>query len=87
MTADFSDVPAFGVLVTEVEVQPTDGATAGSAASATVTTRTFAPPIAVVLVLLAALLGLLVWRAYRRHQIADTIAEPVAPTEREPQHT
>ena len=75
-TEEFDDVPAFLLLVTEVEIVPDDGGT--SMTSVSRRTNTFAPPVLLLLGLLIALFGTLAWRAYRRHQQRDNDQYPPA---------
>ncbi len=78
LTENFDNVPAFGVAVTKVQLNPSSDGDAAVAAS-TQQSITFAPPIALLMFLLAGLFGLLAWRAYRRHQqraMAEGAAEP-----------
>ncbi len=89
LTEEFDSVPAFGVAVTKVQLDPTDDgdvAVSGSSQQSI----TFAPPIALLLLLLALLFGLLALRAYRRHQQRDAAVSPEvqedADAEREPEH-
>jgi hypothetical protein len=89
LTEEFDNVPAFGVAVTKVQLNPSsDGDVAVAASSQQ--TITFAPPIALLMFLLAILFGLLAWRAYRRHQqrsAAEFASEPESlEHEREPEH-
>jgi len=86
----FEDVPAFLVAVTDVTLDPTaDGEIAVE--SSTRGSITFAPPILLLLGLLAMLFGILAARAYRRHrdrsEASDHLAgEPAVDVEREPEH-
>lgn len=86
----FEDVPAFLVAVTEVTLDPTaDGEIAVE--SSTRNSITFAPPILLLLGLLALLFGLLAVRAYRRHRdrtdpLGESPGEPALDAEREPEH-
>ena len=64
--ASLDDVPAFGLAFTKVEVVPTGEGVEVETVSAS--SFTFAPPVAVLLGLLALLFGFLGVRAYRRHR-------------------
>ncbi len=68
VTAEVKDVPALFVAFTTIEVKPTGGGDVGKATASSGTDLTFAPPLALLLVLLSLLFGLLGWRAFRRHQ-------------------
>lgn len=67
VTATLEDVPALIVDTTTVEIVPVDPDAHGGVETARATDRTFAPPIATLLVLLVLLLGVMGWRRYRRH--------------------
>ena len=89
VTEEFDSVPAFGVAVTKVQLDPSaDGDVDVSASSQQ--SITLAPPLALLLFLLALLFGLLALRAYRRHQKLDGDEPSPAPesadAEREPEH-
>lgn len=90
----FDSLPALGVVRAEIRLEPTSE----GAAALDVSTRrstSFAPPITVLLVLLAALFGVLAWRAIRRHQDRAALADPSPPSigdvidvdAREPEHS
>jgi len=67
LTEEFDNVPALGVAVAKVQLDPQgDGDVAVSATSRQ--SISLALPISVLMVMLALLFGLLAWRAYRRHQ-------------------
>jgi hypothetical protein len=66
LAATLDDVPAFGLAFTKVEVVPTGEGVEVETVNAS--SFTFAPPVAVLLGLLALLFGLLGVRAYRRHR-------------------
>ena len=89
LTEEFDSVPAFGVAVTTVQLDPsTDGDV--SVAASSQQSITLAPPIALLLFLLILLFGLVALRAYRRHQQRDGAVSPEVPeeadAEREPEH-
>jgi len=75
LTEEFDNVPALGVAVTEVKLDPSsDG---GSAiASTTQQSIVLALPIALLLLAVASLFGMLAVRAYRRHQRGDDEQPP-----------
>jgi hypothetical protein len=82
-TDTFDNVPAFGVVVGKVRLEPTgDGATVASSSRRTIA---FALPIALLLLLLSALFGLLAVRAYRRHQQRDAEAPADSPFDHAPE--
>ena len=66
VAGSLDDVPAFGLAFTKVEVVPTGEGV--EVATVNASSFTFAPPVAVLLGLLALLFGLLGARAYRRHR-------------------
>lgn len=68
VTATVDDVPALLLESVKVSVEPPAAAKAAGAATVVGTDRMFAPPVALLLVLLAGLFGMLAWRAYRRHR-------------------
>ena len=85
------DVPAMVFNFTNVRIEPVEAPEIGGVEPAIGKDRTFAPPIAVLMMLLAAVLGLLAHRAYRRHRRAEESADAVEPVaeqqpERQPQH-
>jgi hypothetical protein len=89
LTEEFDSVPAFGVAVTKVQLDPSADGDVSVAASSQ-QSITLAPPIALLLFLLILLFGLLALRAYRRHQQRDGAVSPEVPeeadAEREPEH-
>lgn len=88
ITQEFNDVPALGVAVTRASVDPTDDSTGGQAPAASKQSLILAIPFSILLMLLAAILGVLGIRAYRRHRAADQTAPIEAtPAERESVHT
>lgn len=83
VTREFDNVPSLGIVRTTVELVATAETT--GAAAVTASSTTFAPPIALVLLLLAILFGLLAIRAYQRHRrVADPVVEE-QPHDHEPQ--
>lgn len=63
----FDGVPTMGVVMTNIELEPS-GDDAATITSTSRSTTTFAPPIGVLLALLAVLFGWLAVRAFRRHR-------------------
>jgi hypothetical protein len=86
----FDDVAALGVAVTDVRLDPASSDGESTLASSSRSSIVLAPPIAVLLLFLALLFGVLVARAYRRHQQRwdqpHAIEGEVAVLEREPEH-
>jgi hypothetical protein len=64
---EFDGVPTMGVVITNVELEPS-GDDAATFESTSRSTTTLAPPIGVLLALLAVLFGWLAVRAFRRHR-------------------
>ncbi len=81
VTADVEDVPAFGVAVTTVRLEP-DSIDDEELGGSSTRGLTFAPPIAVILGLIAFALVLFGLRAFRRHRSAgpggDSNDEPIS---------
>ena len=75
----FDGVPTMGVVITNIELEPS-GDDAATLMSTSRSTTTFAPPIAVLLAVLAVLFGWLAVRAFRRHR-ARAVQVPEAITQ------
>jgi len=82
ISREFDDVPAFGFVRTVVDLVPED---VSNASPVTVSATTFAPPIAIVLLLAVLLFAILALRAYRRHRSADKSDIPQRQADSEPQ--
>ena len=76
VAADVADVPELFVGSTTVRVKPLGSGNIGSTKESTGTANSFAPPLGVLLVVLALLCGILVRRAYRRHRTGAQAATP-----------
>ena len=85
MTVELEDVPALLINSTKVTITPT-GDDVTDAASVSGSDTVFAPPLAVLLVLLAIVFGWLAVRRLRRHAAAAPGNDGVETDEREPQH-
>lgn len=86
LTVSIDDVPALMVDTTTIELQPVD-AGEGTVSMSGAEDRIFAPPLAILLLLLFALLAILAWRSFRRHRLPEREAEALAPTpDPEPEH-
>ncbi len=83
VTVEVKDVPALFVAFTTITVTPTSGGDVGTAKASSGKDLTFAPPLALLLALLALLFGLLGWRALRRHQ-DDASGQPGADAGQQP---
>ena len=66
----FDGVPTMGVVTTKIELEPS-GDDAGALTSTSRSTTTFAPPMGLLLALLALLFGWLAVRAFRRHRARE----------------
>jgi hypothetical protein len=90
MIVDVDDVPAMFLASTTVTITPTGDDVTGDQSSSGSDT-TFAPPLSLLMLLLAAVLGLLAWRRIRRYRAAAMVPKPGdfqgTSVEREPQHT
>jgi len=92
LSATLEDVPALMIDSTTVHLTPTDAAAEGGDVKATTGTDvTFAPPIAILMVLLILTFGLLARRAYKRRRAAEQAAADAlhdfdSLPYREPQH-
>lgn len=91
LMATLSGVPALMIDSTTVNIVPTDAADASDVKATTGTDVTFAPPIAILLVLMMAIFGLLARRAYKRRRAAeqaaiDAVHDFDSLPYREPQH-
>lgn len=87
VTAEVDDVVATGVVVTSVEIVPDPSGDDIALEPVSSTTRSFAPPLGVLLLMLAVLFGVLAVRAIKRHR-RDDDSEVSPPTfEREHQLT
>jgi hypothetical protein len=84
LTATASGIQALGRVTATVTVTPDPTGDGAELGEITASASTFALPIALLLVVLAILLGALAWRAVRRHRTSD---ELVVEPEREPQPT
>lgn len=85
----FDGIPTMGVVVTKIDLQPT-GDDAATKTPTSRSTMTFAPPIGVLLAVLAILFGWLAVRAFRRHrsrevQVPEIITQPDLDLVREPE--
>jgi hypothetical protein len=72
----FDGIPTMGVVITNVELEPS-GADAATFTSTSRSTTTFAPPIGVLLALLAGLFAWLAVRAFRRHRDREVLVPEV----------
>lgn len=87
VTTEIDSVPATGFVTTEVEVVPETSGDDVALQTVTRSTTSFAPPISLMLLLLAGVFGLLAVRAVRRHRHRE-LDEAVPPMpDREPQLT
>jgi hypothetical protein len=91
LTATIDGAPALVLDSTTVRIAPVEPEDVGGVQPAIGKDRTFAPPISVLLILLAFLLAVLARRQYRRHRNAVGTAMEPEPTitqqpERQPQH-
>ncbi|CAB4886741.1 unannotated protein [freshwater metagenome] len=79
VTARVADVSALMVAFTAISITPTGAADLGTITGSNGTDTTFAPPLALLLALLALVFGLLAWRAVQRHRAADLSLRTAAP--------
>jgi hypothetical protein len=91
LSATLEDVPALMIDSTTVHLTPTDAAAESDVKATTGTDVTFAPPIAILMVLLILTFGLLARRAYKRRRVAEQAAADAmhdfdSLPYREPQH-
>jgi len=76
---EFDNVPTLGVAVANVEIDPESAD--GAIDTASRQSLSLALPIGIILLLLAAVFGVLALRAYRRHQRSDDDAPPAVDPE------
>lgn len=74
LTAKLGGVPAFVIDSTTVHLVPSDAAATSDVKAITGMDVTFAPPLAILLVLLMLIFGLLARRAYKRRRAAEQVA-------------
>ena len=74
VTADVADVPELFVGNTTVRVKPVGTGDIGTTKESTGSATTFAPPLGLLLVIVALLCAILARRAYRRHRVAAQAA-------------
>ena len=86
VTVTLADVPALMVDSTTIRIEPFGSTADGDVKVTTGEDLTFAPPIAVMLVLLFLLLATLGWRAYRRHRNPEPAAPNAEQLDHEPEH-
>jgi positive regulator of sigma E activity len=84
LSTSLDNVPAAFVDFTTVTVNPVAKADVGGVQPAVGKDRFFAPPIAVLLIMLIVFLGFVAWRAYRRHSKGSEQGDPEVEIEVEP---